>query len=748
MNEKYEPNAYDVNELSNLVTNNKLKKNNHSNLSHLNMDGLRNQLARKKSGFGSSSANLRTPFVERCDNFKVTLRGWLYRLEGSALKQWKRRWFVLGDYCLFYYKDTQEQKLLGSVLLPSYITSQCQASEDGITRKFSFKLEHQNMKTYFLAADSKESMNQWIHALSLASIMQFNYSTTFSKNDANPERNQTDCHDAKTNQVRDESRRLLSPSHDNKIKNGIDEESGFNSYQSKRAVQQPNLTLNSGDKYPDSYNNVGLPPITYPAYLANFKSPDFILPHQKRSHYANAPPKPRRSQPNEFSMNLDNTESIYNHPNQSFSNHFPNHLPNYLPNQLPSQHPNHFYNHHSNHYGQYMVSKNAPFNPSFMGPNQSTPDLIAHNRSVTSPTNLKQPVQSRDQINKSSNSISIQPPPPPPFPSSMTSCNPLHYSIPPVYLSSSTRYQLNDANNFVVNTNYNPSHANNRPKPRLPPRPHSADFLERNQAKEEMTLIKNDTQPSKLEITNTMNGASEKNGNGAENFSRIDSELNANQSRVMPVRPKSSLERYDPYYYKLYDKYNQEIIYEPKNSQLLASSLVSPSPKTWSECLRSTSNIQTKDEFFNEVTNLQNSNLISNNLADLKQKMSPLSNLDGSVKLNQAQKEESIQRLMEWKQRMMQSPLNKRNLASIKPQSVLSPVEYNQNGHNNVPLRPPLPKEYRNKMYSPNDQFVDDKNSNVRHLMFIRERSKSFGSSIPTNDVSYSSDDEGKIQIN
>jgi len=322
VNEKYEPNAYDVNELSNLVTNNKLKKNNHSNLSHLNMDGLRNQLARKKSGFGSSSANLRTPFVERCDNFKVTLRGWLYRLEGSALKQWKRRWFVLGDYCLFYYKDTQEQKLLGSVLLPSYITSQCQASEDGITRKFSFKLEHQNMKTYFLAADSKESMNQWIHALSLASIMQFNYSTTFSKNDANPERNQTDCHDAKTNQVRDESRRLLSPSHDNKIKNGIDEESGFNSYQSKRAVQQPNLTLNSGDKYPDSYNNVGLPPITYPAYLANFKSPDFILPHQKRSHYANAPPKPRRSQPNEFSMNLDNTESIYNHPNQSFSNHF------------------------------------------------------------------------------------------------------------------------------------------------------------------------------------------------------------------------------------------------------------------------------------------------------------------------------------------------------------------------------------------------------------------------------------------
>ncbi len=62
------------------------------------MDGLRVQLQKRKG------VSLRSPPVRRSDESQVTLRGWLYRLEGAALKQWKRRWCVLADYCLFYYK--------------------------------------------------------------------------------------------------------------------------------------------------------------------------------------------------------------------------------------------------------------------------------------------------------------------------------------------------------------------------------------------------------------------------------------------------------------------------------------------------------------------------------------------------------------------------------------------------------------------------------------------------------------------
>mgnify|MGYP002718380087 CR=1 FL=1 len=66
------------------------------------MDGLR--VGIKNQVRQQSNQYLRSPNVNRSDEFKVSLRGWLYRLEGAAIKQWKRRWCVLADYCLFYYK--------------------------------------------------------------------------------------------------------------------------------------------------------------------------------------------------------------------------------------------------------------------------------------------------------------------------------------------------------------------------------------------------------------------------------------------------------------------------------------------------------------------------------------------------------------------------------------------------------------------------------------------------------------------
>lgn len=64
-----------------------------------------------------------------------------------------------------------EEKLLGSVLLPSYKVSACTA-EDKVLRKFAFKLEHANMRTYILAAPDQESMLKWVKALTMAALMQ------------------------------------------------------------------------------------------------------------------------------------------------------------------------------------------------------------------------------------------------------------------------------------------------------------------------------------------------------------------------------------------------------------------------------------------------------------------------------------------------------------------------------------------------------------------------------------------------
>ena len=39
-------------------------------------------------------------------------------------------------------------------------------------RKYSFKAEHHNMRTYYFATDTKEAMAAWMKAMSLATIMQ------------------------------------------------------------------------------------------------------------------------------------------------------------------------------------------------------------------------------------------------------------------------------------------------------------------------------------------------------------------------------------------------------------------------------------------------------------------------------------------------------------------------------------------------------------------------------------------------
>ncbi|XP_015834930.1 uncharacterized protein kmr isoform X3 [Tribolium castaneum] len=128
---------------------------------------------RKKS---SNASQLRSPSAKRPVEAPVTMQGWLHKQGSEGLMLWKKRWFVLSEYCLFYYKSPEEEKLLGSILLPSYKVSIC-GPEDKVNRKFAFKCEHANMRTYILAADSQELMMQWIRVLNLACLLQSNVET-------------------------------------------------------------------------------------------------------------------------------------------------------------------------------------------------------------------------------------------------------------------------------------------------------------------------------------------------------------------------------------------------------------------------------------------------------------------------------------------------------------------------------------------------------------------------------------------
>jgi hypothetical protein len=44
--------------------------------------------------------------VKRPATARVALQGWLHKQGSEGLMLWKKRWFVLSEYCLFYYKGT------------------------------------------------------------------------------------------------------------------------------------------------------------------------------------------------------------------------------------------------------------------------------------------------------------------------------------------------------------------------------------------------------------------------------------------------------------------------------------------------------------------------------------------------------------------------------------------------------------------------------------------------------------------
>ncbi|XP_063704263.1 myosin-13 isoform X2 [Culicoides brevitarsis] len=119
------------------------------------------------------SESLKSPIIKRIDGAPITLSGYLHKQGSDGLKVWKKRYFVLSQYCLFYYKNAEQDKLLGSVLLPSYSISPCN-SDDKINKKYAFKCEHANMRTYILAAETQESMDNWIKHLTMAAAMQDN----------------------------------------------------------------------------------------------------------------------------------------------------------------------------------------------------------------------------------------------------------------------------------------------------------------------------------------------------------------------------------------------------------------------------------------------------------------------------------------------------------------------------------------------------------------------------------------------
>uniref|UniRef100_A0A8D0B6B8 Pleckstrin homology domain containing A6 n=1 Tax=Salvator merianae TaxID=96440 RepID=A0A8D0B6B8_SALMN len=161
-------------------------------------NGRASRSSRKGIAFGKRSNSMK-----RNPNAAVTKSGWLFKQASSGVKQWNKRWFVLVDRCLFYYKDEKEESILGSIPLLSFRVAAVQPS-DNISRKYTFKVtvcwmeeipgnnrkslspqaEHAGIRTYFFSAENNEEQESWIQAMGEAARVQIPPTQRHEKTDS------------------------------------------------------------------------------------------------------------------------------------------------------------------------------------------------------------------------------------------------------------------------------------------------------------------------------------------------------------------------------------------------------------------------------------------------------------------------------------------------------------------------------------------------------------------------------------
>uniref|UniRef100_A0A1D1XMA7 Pleckstrin y domain-containing protein 1 n=1 Tax=Anthurium amnicola TaxID=1678845 RepID=A0A1D1XMA7_9ARAE len=90
--------------------------------------------------------------------------GWLNK-QGEYIKTWRRRWFVLKQGKLFWFKDaavTRASRPRGVIPVGTCLT--VKGAEDVLGRDFAFELSTSQETMYFIA-DSEKEKEEWINSI-------------------------------------------------------------------------------------------------------------------------------------------------------------------------------------------------------------------------------------------------------------------------------------------------------------------------------------------------------------------------------------------------------------------------------------------------------------------------------------------------------------------------------------------------------------------------------------------------------
>ncbi|NXT18334.1 PKHA2 protein, partial [Syrrhaptes paradoxus] len=128
-------------------------------------------------GWGSGSDVATHPLLRRSQSYIPTsatkppvgppvLKSGFCVKQGNVRKSWKRRYFVLDEFSISYYKCEQDKEPLRSILLKDICkTHECLVkSGDLLMRDNLFEIVTSS-RTFYLQADSPEDMHSWIRAI-------------------------------------------------------------------------------------------------------------------------------------------------------------------------------------------------------------------------------------------------------------------------------------------------------------------------------------------------------------------------------------------------------------------------------------------------------------------------------------------------------------------------------------------------------------------------------------------------------
>lgn len=112
----------------------------------------------------AASANISLKGISVASLSNPDKDGWLTK-QGGSIKTWKRRWCVLKDGSIFYFKNQKEQSPKGTIDLEK--TSVLSGETSLTKRKYAFEVKTAQ-RTFVIFADNEASKREWMAAINAA----------------------------------------------------------------------------------------------------------------------------------------------------------------------------------------------------------------------------------------------------------------------------------------------------------------------------------------------------------------------------------------------------------------------------------------------------------------------------------------------------------------------------------------------------------------------------------------------------